>query len=147
MSDYIDTEAVEAADALQSFGPSMTAQEVEGAFEVLMDPDLYKDDRFIEDWSEIHAGYRWDHTVGKATRVPEPLGHHIPGFGHILKIYDHGGMDMGSELYVVIQVTSEDLQTVRLFRKDGYYQSHYGSDWDGTFREVTAQERTITVYE
>jgi len=35
----------------------------------------------------------------------------------------------------------------QLFRKEGYYASHYGYDWDGTFEEVEAKPKTITVYE
>lgn len=52
-----------------------------------------------------------------------------------------GGRDQGSEAWVVFRVGDQ------LFRKQGYYASHYGFDWDGTFEEVVATPKTITVYE
>lgn len=47
----------------------------------------------------------------------------------------------GEEVWVVVKVGDQ------LFRKDGYYASHYGTDWDGNFYTVTAQVREVTFYE
>jgi hypothetical protein len=41
---------------------------------------------------------------------------------------------------VVIRVGTQ------LFRKNGYYASHYGTDWDGSVDEVVSSEKVITVY-
>lgn len=54
---------------------------------------------------------------------------------------NYGGLDLGSEAWMVIRIGDQ------LFRKEGYYASHYGYDWDGTFEEVEAKPKTITVYE
>lgn len=60
----------------------------------------------------------------------------------VKRIADFGGGEgQGEQTWVVIQVGSQ------LFRKDGFYQSHYGTDWDGDFREVKEQQKTVTVYE
>ena len=59
----------------------------------------------------------------------------------IIKVVDEtGGMDAGSDASVVIRVGDQ------LFRKQGYYQSHYGYDWDGDFSEVEPYARTVTDY-
>lgn len=57
------------------------------------------------------------------------------------KIDDFGGEGQGDSIWVVIKVGDQ------LFRKDGYYLSHYGTDWDGEVTEVKPVERTVTFYE
>ncbi len=54
---------------------------------------------------------------------------------------DTGGEGHGESCHYVFQVGDQ------LFRKDGYYASHYGTDWDGSLYEVQAVERTATLYE
>lgn len=61
------------------------------------------------------------------------------------RVAEHGGMDQGSEYWVVISVTQDD-GTVQYFRRDGYYASHDGGYLDGATIEVTPIEKTITVY-
>lgn len=34
----------------------------------------------------------------------------------------------------------------RLFRKEGYYASHWGTEWDGDLEEVEEYEKTVTDY-
>ncbi len=51
--------------------------------------------------------------------------------------------DSSGDMYVVIR--SE--RTGQLFRKDGWYQSHSGSEWDGDLYEVKPVERTVVFYE
>lgn len=41
-----------------------------------------------------------------------------------------GGMDAGSNASVTFKIGDQ------YFRKEGYYASHYGYDWDGPFMEV-----------
>lgn len=53
----------------------------------------------------------------------------------------YGGSDLGTEAWMIFKVGDQ------LFRKDGYYSSYGGYDWDGTFQEVIATPKTITVYE
>lgn len=56
-------------------------------------------------------------------------------------VADFGGQGQGDEIWIVFKVGDQ------LFRKEGYYASHYGSDWDGDLCEVEAVERTVTFYE
>ena len=61
----------------------------------------------------------------------------------------YGGMDMGSEYWIVFSVTNlADAGDVVYYKVPGFYQSHYGSEleWDGIF-EVKQQKETITVWE
>ena len=44
-------------------------------------------------------------------------------------------------VYIVIQVGDQ------LYRKDGHYESHYGTEWTGVLYEVKAIERMVTMYE
>lgn len=67
---------------------------------------------------------------------------------HLGSFYVHatGGStdyDSSGGMYVVLR--SE--RTGQLFRKEGWYQSHSGSEWDGDVYEVQAREKTVTVYE
>lgn len=59
---------------------------------------------------------------------------------------DTGGEGHGEDIYMVFKTTDAD-GTVQYWRKDGYYASYDGSDWDGDFREVRPQERVVTFYE
>lgn len=96
-----------------------TASEVESALE-----EAYDD--YIE-WDEF-------------TETPEPLT--VDGRETTVSLVeeDLGGEGHGESVYVVLKVGDQ------LFRKSGYYASHYGTDWDGSFEEVEPQEKTITVY-
>lgn len=55
-------------------------------------------------------------------------------------VAEAGGMDKGSYAMHVFKVGDQ------LFRKEGFYQSHYGYDWDGDLTEVEAYEKTVTDY-
>jgi hypothetical protein len=100
-----------------------TAREVEHAVEEHDD---------FDGWGEI----KWTNTGDVALTVTLN-GESVD----VTKVADYGGEGQGDEIWVVVQVGDQ------LFRKDGYYASHYGSDWDGDFDEVFAHEKTITVYE
>lgn len=47
----------------------------------------------------------------------------------------------GENIYIVFKVGE------RFFKKTGYYASYDGSNWDGSFTEVTPQDRVVTFYE
>ena len=68
-------------------------------------------------------------------------GDEVAGLGTVTEVDDGGGMDEGSNLFVVLAIGD------RFFRKSGYYASHDGSYWDGSFKQVRPREKTITVYE
>lgn len=51
-----------------------------------------------------------------------------------------GGEGQGEYCYVILKVGDQH------FKKEGYYASHYGTDWDGSFFEVFPTEVTVTKY-
>jgi hypothetical protein len=59
---------------------------------------------------------------------------------------DTGGEGHGEDVYIVFK-TIDTKGDTQYWRKDGYYASHYGTDWDGDFREVRLIERIVTFYE
>ena len=85
-------------------------------------------DSAVDYWGEVHWG-----DVDTLT---------IDGVDYPLEVVEsHGGGEGdGSEVWVVFKVDG------RLFRKSGYYASHYGTDWDGSLEEVEAFEKTVTDY-
>jgi hypothetical protein len=49
---------------------------------------------------------------------------------------DYGDYDYSSQMWVVFKVDGQ------AYRKTGFYQSHYGSEWDGRLEKVTPREVT-----
>lgn len=83
-------------------------------------------------WNDIH--YELD------TEVSTYLGEDV----YIYQVATGGGMDKGINGYTVIKVVTDEVQ---YFRKDGYYASYDGFEWDGDFYQVYPYEKTITVFE
>lgn len=52
-----------------------------------------------------------------------------------------GGVNAGHNIWVAFKVGDQ------YFRKTGYHESHYGTDWDGDVEEVIPRQKTITVYD
>lgn len=106
----------------------LTAAQVQSAIEVTDEKEWG-----ASEWYEEVAWERGDKapyalTIDGQTYVPEYVA-------------DHGGMDRGSDRWVVFKLGDQ------LFKKSGYYASHYGTDWDGELREVKPVQKTITVFE
>lgn len=61
----------------------------------------------------------------------------------------YGGMDMGSEYWIVFSVTNlADDNDVVYYMVPGWYQSHYGSELEwGNIFEVTRKEKVVMVWE
>lgn len=70
----------------------------------------------------------------------------IPGIGYAIQLDQYGGEDQGTSLWLVFQVTDEDGET-RYFKRNGWYQSWQGGEYDGPTIEVQAVEKLVTVYE
>lgn len=70
---------------------------------------------------------------------------HVKGLGHVRRVADYGGEGQGDEYWVVFSVTEGDV--VRTFRKDGWYQSYNGGEFDSELVEVKPVQKTITVWE
>lgn len=56
------------------------------------------------------------------------------------KIESTGGMDEGSNASIVFKLNDQ------FFRKEGFYASHYGYDWDGAFYECEPKEVVVVQY-
>lgn len=104
--------------------------DVESAIEGRENEEL---DEWFEGWGEIKYA-----NLGSVVMHIDIAGDtNVP----VTKVASFGGEGQGDSLWVVVQVGTQ------LFRKSGYYASHYGSDWDGDFTEVRASQKTVTVYE
>lgn len=57
---------------------------------------------------------------------------------------EYGGEDQGSDYYAVYSFSKDNEKIFVKFY--GWYASHYGSEYQG-YKFVTAQQKTITVYE
>ncbi len=77
---------------------------------------------------------------------PAEQGKELPGIGRVLVIDSYGGEGQGEERWFVFKVTDTE-GNERIFRKDGYYASHYGTDWDGDVTEVEQVKKMIDVWE
>lgn len=106
-----------------------TEEQVEDALSRALN-DAYDTDPDDLSWDEVNE------VLGYRGTLMTPLG-------EFRGIADEGGEGQGDHIEFVFRV--ED--TGQLFKKEGYYASHYGTDWDGPFREVHAVERTVTFYE
>lgn len=76
----------------------------------------------------------------------ENPGLDIPGIGYAVQLDQYGGMDKGTDLWLVFQVTDKAGET-RIFRRNGWYQSYDGGGYDGPTIEVKAVEKLVTVFE
>lgn len=107
-----------------------TAQEIEQAVNGLYNSESGEiEDGIEESWDEISYGDGPDTLRLRGEEVP--LKH----------VKQEGGEGEGDEIWCVIQVGTQ------LFRKEGYYASHYGSDWDGELYECEIVERMVQFYE
>lgn len=67
----------------------------------------------------------------------------LPEFGTLAYVDgEHGGEGSGENIWQVWSVTADD--EVQYFRKQGYYASYDGSNWDGDLYEVEPFEKTVT---
>jgi len=68
------------------------------------------------------------------------------GLGEIEEVERYGGEDCGSTYYSIKHFVDHDVY----IRVDGWYQSHYGTDfedWDTACKEVKPTTKTLTVFE
>jgi hypothetical protein len=86
----------------------------------LLAVEQYLEGKSIDGWNEI-------------------FDHDSP-FGPIKRVSSVGGEGQGDQAYVIFQVGD------RFFRKNGYYASWVGFEWDGAFEEVVPEETTVIRY-
>lgn len=115
---------------------AFTAQDVLSAIHEARGWDEYSSYNEWTDWTKYNA-------AGEtyAEKYQNPVMLTLGDAEYEVKLVEEtGGPDEGSNASVVIQVGTQ------FFRKEGYYASHYGHDWDGSFEEVHPKVKTITVY-
>lgn len=101
---------------------TFTAKELEARIEsAKFDYDLVWDAIWNEDYTD------------EQTDLGEP-------FGAFEVVKSFGGEGKGDSAWVVIRAGG------RLFRKDGYYASYDGAEFDGEFTEVEEYQKTVTAY-
>ncbi len=100
-----------------------------------------KTGRYIEATTQsIEQGATWD----EFEYTPEE-GIRIEGLGTVFLEKQHGGEGEGDDYYIVLKIV--DGETVRFFKKPGWYASYDGGYLDGDLFEVKAVERTVTFWE
>jgi len=112
-------------------------------------------------WTYDYTPYKYEYVDGKYTRVGEgttetltaefswnEIDEHSEYTGtavgdvQVVEV-DSGGEGHGEDIHAVVKV----VETGQLFRINGSYYSHYGSEWDGPLFPVNAVERTVVFYE
>lgn len=107
----------------------LNTHEVESAIE---------DSAHFEDWSELEYGECIPNPNGGLGHF-EPYRIELAGETCDVKVVEEtGGTDEGSHASVTVKVGNQH------FRKEGYYASHYGHDWDGRFYEVRPEAVSVT---
>jgi hypothetical protein len=104
---------------------NLTAKQVEDALEAVVDE---KGESINYVWDELNY------------YIDSPLV--VDGDEYPFEVVEQDGSgSWGYETSTVFKVGDQ------LFRKTGYYQSHYGNDWDGPLREVREGAKTVRVWE
>lgn len=104
-------------------------------YEILKEADRAEVDSENVDWFELEEYFYNKHRSIDA----KP-------FGILSKeAFDTGGEGHGENVYMVFRLVNDD--GTFFFKKDGYYASHYGTDWDGPFSQVTPVQKMVTFYE
>lgn len=107
-----------------------TSKEVEAAVVALSEDESEGNEWQDENvWSEIAYGDGPDTLTLRGEEVP---------LVHVTQV---GGSGEGENIWCVFQLGDQ------LFRKEGYYASHYGSDWDGDLYECEIAERMVKFYD
>lgn len=106
----------------------------------------------------VEAGIPYEYTPWKATEPVDDIlegsdfwGYEgqehepfeVPDFGTLAYVDgETGGEGSAEYIWQVWSVTDAD--GVQYFKKDGYYMSYDGSNWDGALYEVEPFEKTVT---
>ncbi len=90
------------------------------------------------DVADVLDEYGW-HTIAYQDK---PFAVIIDGRAVIVKVHGKSRLgDGATEVWIAVEIEG------RYFKKSGYHQSHYVTEWDGSLEEVSPQEKTVTVYE
>lgn len=93
---------------------------------------------------ELDIRERSDGTKYAYVPLPNP-GVRIPGIGQAFVLEDHGGEGQGDEYWLIFQVVADGV--TKLYRRNGWYASYSGGEYDGPTEEVKPVQKLVTVYE
>ncbi|MEV0759565.1 hypothetical protein [Nocardia sp. NPDC050435] len=121
-----------------------TIDELHAALNRLYDQDEDQDEDFDsgDPGNNVWHEFYWD-LVKDAKDASFVV---LPGIGAARILDEHGGEGQGDSYYFIFSVTDSD-ENVRIFHRDGWYQSHNGGYYEGPTTERVAQEKLVTVYE
>ncbi len=92
---------------------------------------------------ESHDSLAYNLEEGYDERYPTECAH-IKHLGKIETVYSKGGCEGGGDEAVrVFKFIDHGGICVKI---TGYYSSYEGTEWNGDWKEVKPQEKTITVY-
>lgn len=111
---------------------SFEAGDVEEAIEDAME-------QYADDWGGVWGGVQEEDWESAA----RPL--RVNGETVQIKLVEISTGTYDDDTYMIFEVTTSDFKT-RHFRKFGWTASHDGTYWEGSFDEVTPEQKTITVW-
>lgn len=118
----------------------MTAEEIEAAIQAWLDGEVTKiGDVTMRVHPELPTRYG-SSTIDSMSELQyyleysKPDGYvlNIPGVGVIEHVEQFGGEGLGDDAWYVWKIDG------RFFKKQGWHQSHHGTEYDGDFFEVQA---------
>lgn len=90
---------------------------------------------------EDSGWYAWQEApIGEAVEVDRV------GSVTVVEFDDEDHRDYERKIHFIFRV-EDAAGVVTHFKKDGFYQSYSGSDWDGDFYEVNQVEKTVLVWD
>lgn len=100
--------------------------------------DYYGNGEGQTGWYDLIEAFPWRNDVEKIVQLSSGK----------LEILDHrsGGEEEGTVMWLVLKFTDNN-GNEQFFKKDGWYQSFHGGEWEGDFREVKATTREVVFYE
>ena len=138
----------------------------EAAFELILDAteNAYKSSKYGNPdgtpWDEDYGrpgsgeyGYDLDYDSGGWSEISELLdswtnrGDTFPardGYTVSVEDYRSGGEENGTVMWLVLKISGPEGDTY--WKKNGYWVSHDGGYWEGSFDQVHPRERMITEY-
>ncbi len=126
-------------------------EEFEYSQEVLVKQEAYE--KAYREWRVNGTSWQKDNVYYQAwENNPEPVQAkqleimNFLGLGKVEEVDSYGGEDCGSTYYSIKHFVDHDVY----LRVDGWYQSHYGTDfgdWDDAVKEVKPKVKTVTVFE
>lgn len=113
---------------------SFTAKQLEKKIDQLIEKAETRGENVVHEENGWEDGY---YAIEQAS-AEKPLV--IDGFGAIECVEQRGGEGEGDEYWIVFKIGE------RYFRKNAFWVSWDGVDWEGSIEEVRPEQQTVTVW-